>query len=1007
MKLRILHNSFFAFAVLLVAFTVTGCVNESFIDNSGTSQTGQEVTITVNIPGQKAPSLPAARSIDGGGGEAKVVTMDILVFQSGTSDGAEVLSQYVEAADVTIASQSPDSGDEYKVTFKAKLTTNADASTVMLIANMPDVETKIAGFVNKKDILAELYHLSVNSGGEDDEGGEGWKWNANSSTDYTPIPMYGEYLIPIASGGIKKGMKIVDVPLTRMLARIDVENSDSNFTLTDVYVVNYNTAGYIAPAWNTQTGAILKSVDTDYPYNENKKPMIPVPDGKQVGKGNAMHYAYPASGGLMGEIYTYEAEATTGAEGTDGHTNAACIIIKGHRLLEDTQDQFYRIDFTSTTDAAGKKPDEPGFDLKTVQYMPLYRNHRYAFDITKVKDRGYTSFEDALKSLGINNNLKVSMLVVDESQIKNIVFNGKHFLGIGEDAFLGALSGDIVEIPCLTNYAYGWQVDTSKGINGIKYVTGAGWLEAVKVGQEIDKKANLKLTTKAGNNDITPREALVYLKAGTLVHEVKVTQRNLHLKIVDGNGYEITELLFSEGANTSVTPQTFTVQWGPASSPVTITNTPQGTPAFPGGGITGVPVSGTLNAGTGSHSYTIQPTAITQEELNLNPFVEKKSLLNFSVSNDGMTESKNILLCQMVYNLVVDQPSGFYRLDGSTYTLRVRSNTDWKIKSVTEQVTSGTGPLLNLAPGDNLRTITTGSADTSTGTAVTFRVTNNMTNNLRGKIIVVFESPAGLFSDVSVTLELSGEYYPAMHSGWAGSNIYWDGSKFTFDDVGDHSHENFQGVFFQWGSLWGIAPNGSNGSAWSTNIIVYKLSNGVHSASNTGNGWNSFPRVSDSSISSNPPSGKSVRDRHYLYEITDGSAGIGDICKYLTEQAGGSIHGKKWRMPTSQEFEASSSNNYSRSGTWAYVTSNNAAGQYQNPSAPGYRKNEVGTPFFPASGCRNSSDGQLGYVGSHGYYWSGSPNGTFGYYLHFGNGIVYPAYNLNRSYVFSVRCVAE
>lgn len=1004
MKFRILHNSFFAFAVLLVAFTVTGCVNESFIDNSGTSQTGQEVTITVNIPGQKAPSLPAARSIDGGGGEAKVVTMDILVFQSGTSDGAEVLSQYVEAADVTIASQSSNSVDEYKMTFKAMLATNANASTVMLIANMSNVKAKITEAVSKKVLLARLSHASVNSGGE---GGEGWKWNANSSTDYTPIPMYGEYLIPIASGGIKKGMKIVDVPLTRMLARIDVENSDSNFTLTDVYVVNYNTAGYIAPAWSTQTGAIFKSGDTDYPYNKNKKPMIPATDGKQVGEGSAMHYAYPAPGGLVGEIYTYEAEATTGAEGTDGHTHAACIIIKGRRLLEDTQDQFYRIDFTSTTDAAGKSPEETGFDPATVQYMPLYRNHRYAFDITKVKDRGYTSFEDALKSLGINNNLKVSLLVVDESQIKNIVFNGKHFLGIGEDAFLGALSGDIVEIPCLTNYAYGWQVDTSKGINGIKYVTGAGWLEAVKVGQEIDKKANLKLTTKAGNSDITPREALVYLKAGTLVHEVKVTQRNLHLKIVDGNGNEITELLFSEGANTSVTPQTFTVQWGPATLPVTITNTPQGTPAFPGGGSTGVPVSGTLNAGTGSHSYTIQPTAITQEELNLNPFVEKKSLLNFSVSNDRITESKNILLRQMVYNLVVDQPTSFYRLDGSTYTLRVRSNTDWKIKSVTEQVTSGTGPLLNLAPGDKLRTTTTGSADTSTGSAVTFRVANGMHNNLRGSIIVVFESPAGLFSDVSVPLELSGEYYPVMHSGWAGSNIYWDGSKLTFDDVGDHSQENYQGVFFQWGSLWGIAPNGSHLSAWSTNITVYKLSNGVHSASNTGNGWNSFPRVSDINISSNPPSGKSYRDRHYLYEITDGSAGIGDICKYLTEQAGGSIHGKKWRMPTAHEFEASLSNNYSRSGSWAFVTSDNAAGLYQNPSAPGYRKNDVGTPFFPPSGRRDSANGLLDDVGNNGFYWSGSPKDIGMDYLYLASFNASVGYSNRRSYCFSVRCVAE
>ena len=255
-----------------------------------------------------------------------------------------------------------------------------------------------------------------------------------------------------------------------------------------------------------------------------------------------------------------------------------------------------------------------------------------------------------------------------------------------------------------------------------------------------------------------------------------------------------------------------------------------------------------------------------------------------------------------------------------------------------------------------------------------------------------------------INLAQKGEYYPAMHSGWAGSNIYWDGSRFTFDDVNDHSHENYQGVYFQWGSLWGIAPDGSQQSPWSTNITVYKLDNGGHSAT-TGNSWNSFPRVSDIHISSNPPSGKSVRDRHYLYEITDGSAGIGDICKYLTEQAGGSIHGKKWRMPTSQEFEAA--NSYSRSGTWADVTSNNAGGQYQNPNAPGYRKSDTGTPFFPASGYRNNSIGQLYSVGNVGSYWSGSPDGTIGYSIGFNTVAVFPATNNDRPHGFCVRCVAE
>ena len=977
-----------AFAMLLVIFTMTGCVNEEVV-NLTSSSDSRKVSITVSIPGQQSP---LTRSIDGAGGEAVVKDIDILVFEQGTSAGTDGL--LAESVEAEIVSQGFQTDGSYKVEFKALLTVNARATTLAVVANAREVVQALPSGDTKDNVYNQLIYASENAGSTP----EGWKWKANNGnpsagtavpgTDYTPIPMHGEYQLP--TGGVREGMNINDMSLIRMLVRIDVQNNAAGFTLKNVYLTNYNTMGMIVSGGGIDGAPVLN---------------IPYDPAPRKGSGNALCYAYPATGGLEGEIYTYEAAATDGKEGTAGHTDATCLIIEGH-IGGDNTPYFYRIDFTATTDAAGKKPGDPGFDPVTVQYMPLYRNHRYAFDITGVVGAGYASFDDALKSLGMNNNLKVSLLVVDESKIKDIVYNGKHFLGIGEDVSLTSLSGDVAEIPCVTNYAYGWQVDTSKGVNGIEYVTGTGWLEAVKNGQQSDKKANLKLTTKAGNDGITPREASVYLKAGTLVHKVKVIQRerDLYLKIVDSNGNEITELVFSEKANTNVSPQGFTVQWGPATSPVTVTNTPQGTFAFPGGGATGVPVSGTLN-GSGASTYTILPPAMTSAELQSDPFKEKKSLLNFSVSNDGMTESKNLLLCQLVYNLVVVKPSSFYRLDGSTYTLRVRSNTDWKIKSVTEQVTSGTGPLLNLAAGDNLRTTTTGSADTSTGTAVTFRVTNNMNNNLRGNIVVVFENPAGLFSDVSVKLDLSGEYYPAMHSGWAGSNIYWDGSKFTFDDVGDHSHENYQGVYFQWGSLWGIAPNGGNNSAWSTNMTVYKLSNGVHSASNTGNGWNSFPRVSDINISSTPPSGKSARDRHYLYEITDGSAGIGDICKYLTEQAGGSIHGKKWRMPTSQEFDLQ--NSYSRSGTWAYVTSNNAAGQYQNPNVPGYRKSDAGTPFFPASGYRFGSNGQLFGVGNAGYYWSGSPTGTHGYGLDFSSGNVYPANGDARSSGFSVRCVAE
>jgi len=63
--------------------------------------------------------------------------------------------------------------------------------------------------------------------------------------------------------------------------------------------------------------------------------------------------------------------------------------------------------------------------------------------------------------------------------------------------------------------------------------------------------------------------------------------------------------------------------------------------------------------------------------------------------------------------------------------------------------------------------------------------------------------------------------------------------------------------------------------------------------------------------------------------------------------------------------------------------------------------------FYPAAGYQYSTSGALASVGSGGCYWSGSPNGSNGYYLGFLSGNVNPAYYNYRATGFSVRCVQE
>ena len=83
-------------------------------------------------------------------------------------------------------------------------------------------------------------------------------------------------------------------------------------------------------------------------------------------------------------------------------------------------------------------------------------------------------------------------------------------------------------------------------------------------------------------------------------------------------------------------------------------------------------------------------------------------------------------------------------------------------------------------------------------------------------------------------------------------------------------------------------------------------------------------------------------------------------------------------------------------------------GQGKTWSASTYSANTTGNDlFFPASGCRNSSDGSLSNVGSYGFYWSASAlNSYVGHMLYFLSSIWF-WYNNGRADGGPVRAVAE
>ena len=111
----------------------------------------------------------------------------------------------------------------------------------------------------------------------------------------------------------------------------------------------------------------------------------------------------------------------------------------------------------------------------------------------------------------------------------------------------------------------------------------------------------------------------------------------------------------------------------------------------------------------------------------------------------------------------------------------------------------------------------------------------------------------------------------------------------------------------------------------------------------------------------------------------------------ITDAAGKSLFDpspKGWRLPSKKEY----SNFSFRTFTW---NSSNKGRTYEGN-------------WFPAAGCRYSSNGSMFVVGSNGYSWSSSPyNGNYGYCLNFNSGYVTPSFYDSRACGFGVRCVQE
>lgn len=502
----------FLLAALLASVWLTGCVQEEF--ESIPPQTGSGVRFTLTVPDVEMPSV-SSRTMAGTGvakKEDEIKTVDILVF-----DASKTPAVYLEWVSGTGVTQDL-ANNNSTVNFSAVLSPTTASTCIVVVANreLGAIASEFRkGETTKDKVMEDLLHSHTGK----------WTADGSSADGYTRIPMYGEKEVAKITPSMNS---ITGINMKRMLARIDIRNSASNFTVEEVYLANYNTIGYIAPAWDAD-GKLKDPAPDD--------PNLPADGGKKTEEGDAILYSVNGNTPYNGEIYTFEAPAAedaggVGQDGASSRKDAVCLIVKGK--IGDGKSTFYRVDFTKT----GEIGEE-------VEYLSLKRNYKYIITVTEASGIGYESFREALASYTVMSNLKFRLILYDRDKVKDVVYNGQYMLGVGESEIsVTQHQNNGYAINVFTDHPGGWKATVTEGSDWLGFSAGTATVSGVA-----NEDTQLLLRIPYYHNGIigTTRTATVTLTAGRLTYDIKVTQGVIDpgiIKFVDAYGNELENGLF-------------------------------------------------------------------------------------------------------------------------------------------------------------------------------------------------------------------------------------------------------------------------------------------------------------------------------------------------------------------------------------------------------------------------------------------------------------------------------
>ncbi|MCD7937061.1 MAG: hypothetical protein LUG98_09405 [Tannerellaceae bacterium] len=591
--------------------------------------------------------------------EYRITEITILAFEN--RDGTEQLSFYnaVPVGDIV-----RDDSDVKKYTIAAPLTPGT-YSSILLLANSESVLAANASLLVAGTPGASIQAALIR------EVADGTKWNADGANSH-PIPMVGEVRGGDAGITIKPGQApFSSVPMTSMLARINVTNKEAKFELEEIYLYNFRRDGLIIPG---------DRLPTLPPTERRHSTPLQYGDGKN-------------------EIYVFEQDESDGEEESERP-----FMVIGGIYDGSGGTTWYRIDFVKwIVDDDSKARNED---------ILLTRNHGYNFVINEIKAKGYDSREDAAQCLPVNTVTEI--LVFNDGDVENILFDGEYFLAISLESMEFDKNAQTQILNVKTDNPLKWKVEK---------LGNPDWLSIDRTVPGPDDNGELEITVDEHTAN-EPRTGAFKITAGRLEYTLPVVQSNIEgisLEITGLNGEEISEVLFRSHpyGNTTVLNQDFIVRWKGPECKINvgmIGNRKINLPALltQGGKIP-----------DGQYEYTFHvdvPAPFSDNDIDPltgTPFLEEGAAVTFEVENGTEKIQRTIVIRHQCVNIVFDNLQELCYM-GHEYRFAVRSNTNWRI---TEAETEVQG-LFKTVGGQDFSEVfnTTGGLDVYTGTTFTTRL---------------------------------------------------------------------------------------------------------------------------------------------------------------------------------------------------------------------------------------------------------------------------------------------